>query len=258
MESYNHILLTDEEACEAILKAKQKKEATINYQDEQARIEDNRRKLTQNGWDYEQTKNFMLYRSQTLFGGKFKIDKSNQIIYNLLCRYFSDDKDFVSVSLSLGIENPSLQKGILLAGTFGTGKTWMMKLFQKNKKNCFLIKNAKDIASEFQKDGQEASETYNSKKRNAINDTTMFYQPYCGLCIDDMGTEEIKNNFGNKSNVIGDLLEMRYASGDTGIFLHATTNLSAQGVGEFYGQRIVSRMREIFNIIELQGNDRRI
>lgn len=199
----------------------------------------------------------MEYRSKDLFKGNFKLDSNNKLIFDLLCKYFSDDHDFVVLANELGVDNPSLTKGILLAGTFGTGKTWMMKLFQKNKKNCFMIKNAKEISNEFQIDGQEAANTYNNKIKNAYNDAAMFYQPVCGLCIDDMGTEEIKNNYGNKSNVIGDILEMRYANGNTGPLLHATTNLNAEGINNFYGGRIVSRMVSIFNIIELKGDDRR-
>lgn len=257
LDSYKHIQLTEEEEAAAILEAKQKKETALKYLEEQKRIDEGRRRLTTDKWDYETTKNFMLSRRQTLFEGQFSIDNNNQIIYDLLLRYFSEDKDFISMASAIGINAPSLNKGILLAGTFGTGKTWMMKLFQKNKRNCFLLKNAKEISSEFQKDGQEMAELYIKKKKNAFNDATFFYQPYCGLCIDDLGTEEIKSNYGNKSNVIGDLLEMRYAAGDTGIFLHATTNLNGKGINDFYGPRVASRMREVFNILELNGEDRR-
>lgn len=257
LEAYEHIELTGEEYMTAILQAKQKKERLLQYQEQQERAERNRRALTSDMWDYDVTRVFMLQRAQNIFEGKFNVDEKNRVVFDLLCRYFSDDREFLSTAEAIGVSNPSLQKGILLAGTFGTGKTWIMKLFQRNKKACYLLKNAKQIAGEFQEDGVEAVTTYQNKIKNSVNDATLFYQPYCGLCIDDLGTEDIKNNFGNKANVIGDLIEMRYAKGNAGPFLHATTNMDAQGIKEFYGGRVVSRMREVFNIIELSGNDRR-
>jgi len=69
-----------------------------------------------------------------------------------------------------------------------------------------------------------------------------------GMCIDDLGTEDIKNHYGNKKNVIGDLIELKYAKKTTGIYLHGTTNLTAEQLKDFYGSRVTSRMREIFNL----------
>ena len=68
---------------------------------------------------------------------------------------------------------------------------------------------------------------------------------------------DLKNRYGNKKNVIGYLLEKRYANGHVGIMLHATTNLTADQRNAYYGGRVVSRMRKIFNFIELRGKDRR-
>lgn len=257
MESYSHIDLTEEETDLAIIAAKQKKETAIAHQQSLERIEKNRKSLTSDVWDLSVTENYMHTRAGNLFEGKFVWDKDNSAVFLLLCRYFSNDKDFVSAAQGLGIYNPSLEKGILLAGTFGTGKTWLMNLFQKNKKACYALDNAKEISKDFQISGETAVDKHTVKLKNPINDASVFYQPFCGLCIDDLGSEDVKNNFGNKSNVIGDLIEMRYAKGNAGVYLHATTNMSAKGLNEFYGGRVVSRIREVFNIIDLKGNDRR-
>jgi DNA replication protein DnaC len=144
----------------------------------------------------------------------------------------------------------------MLPGNCGVGKTWMMELFQRNQRQVYHLVNAKFIADNYEQNGEDKP-NYEDKVKNAYNDANVFFQPYAGLCIDDIGTEDIKNFYGNRKNVIGDLIEKRYAKGNTGVFLHATTNLTADQLSEFYGSRVGSRMREIFNFIELPGGDRR-
>ena len=156
----------------------------------------------------------------------------------------------------MGISNPSLEKGIMLCGNFGVGKTWLMKLFAKNQRQVFFMENAKNVADMFMDTGED--NRYLNLHKNPVNDANTFYHKFSGLCIDDLGTEDVKMHFGNKKNVIGDLIEKKYSNQTTGIYLHATTNLTAEQMKEFYGGRVTSRMREIFNQIELSGNDRRV
>jgi DNA replication protein DnaC len=255
---YEHIELEDHELKEAILWRKQKKEAEIKRVNLEKRAEENRKMLTGNQWSYDQTKGFMLYRAAQIFTDKkFTLDSENTLIFELLCYYFSNDKQFIALAENAGIPNPSLEKGILLAGNFGVGKTWLMKLFARNQRQVFHVKHAKDIADAFGADGEDALMEFVNKPKNAINDTQAFLQPYAGLCIDDLGTEDIKNHYGNKRNVLGDLIEKRYAKNNIGVFLHATTNLDAEQIKSFYGGRVASRMREVFNLFEMNGNDRR-
>jgi predicted ATPase len=256
-EHYSHIELTQEEIDEAILQAKIKKSIRLEYEANQKRAEENRRQLTSAKWSTEQTKSFMLYRSSQIFDKPFSLDQNNQIIFDLLCHYFAEDEGFVAIAENLGVSNPRLEKGLFLAGNFGVGKTWLMKLFAKNKRQVYHLHNAKQVADAFEVDGEEAVRSFVQPIKNAYNDGARFYQPYSGLCLDDIGTEDVKTNYGNKKNVIGDLIEKRYAAGHCGILLHATTNLTAAQLKEFYGERVTSRMREVFNFITLPGQDRR-
>lgn len=260
--SYDHIELTEEETQDAILQAKIKKHNKEVEAAKEAQLNERRKLFTGNQWTVEQTSDYMLYRAAKLFDGSFGLDKENRPVFDLLCAYFSNDKSFLSLALMIGIESPSLDKGLFLAGNFGVGKTWLMRLFAKNTKQVYEVINAKYIADAFTKgkdvaEGEELIEEFVQNKKNAFEDPDCFYQKFSGLCIDDLGTEDIKNNYGNKKNVIGDLIEKRYAKGTAGIFLHATTNLSAEQLKEFYGGRVISRMRELFNYIELPGKDRR-
>lgn len=257
LETFNHIELTDDEVTEALIWRKQKKADAIKLAEMKAREEENRKLFTDAQWSYEQTKSFMLYRAKQLFEGVFTLDNYNQTIFDLLCYYFSADQTFVSMGENLGIQNPSLNKGIMLAGNYGVGKTWLMKLFMKNQRQVYHLYNAKYLADTYEKEGEESIEPFLIKNKNAYNDSACFFQPYAGICIDDMGTEDIKTNYGNKKNVIGDIIERRYEKGNIGIWLHATTNFTADQIKNFYGGRVVSRMRECLNLIELNGNDRR-
>lgn len=257
LESYKHIELTDDETMEAIIWRKQKKEQEIQQKRVLEIEAENRKMFTQFRWTYDQTKAFAKWRASQIFDKEFIIDQSNSVIFELLCYYFSQDERFVSLADQAELNNVSLNKGILLCGSYGSGKTWMMKLFQKNQRHCFMIRNAKELADLYEKSGEVAIEEYLKPVKNAINDTAVFYQPFLGLCIDDIGTDSTKVNFGNRKNVIGDIIEKRYAAGHTGVGFHCTTNLTAKAIEEFYGGRVSSRMREIFNIIELTGEDRR-
>lgn len=257
LDSFKNIELTDDEYCEAIIEAKRKKEALIKQREREIIAERNRRQLTETGWSYQQTRSYMLYRAQSMFEGRFILDEFNEPIFDMLCHYFSNGKDFVSLASGLGVANPSLDKGIILAGNFGTGKTWLMSLFRKNNRQVYHVEQAKDIAFLYQKNGDEAIERYRVKTVNAFNDPTAFYQKNAGLCMEDIGAEDIKNNFGNKTNVIGDIIEARYVNNLLGIWFHGTTNLTTAKFEQYYGGRVTSRLREKVNFIELGGPDRR-
>jgi len=257
LESYNHIELTEDEVSEAIISRKQKKEQEINQKRILEVEAENRKMFTQFRWTYDQTKSFALWRASQIFDKQFVVDQSNSIIFELLCYYFSQDDRFISFAAAAGLDGFSLNKGIILCGNYGTGKTWMMKLFQKNQRHCYMIRNSKELADLYEKNGEDAIEEYLKPVKNSVNDSALFYQPFLGLCIDDIGTDNVKVNYGNKKNVIGDIVEKRYANGNIGTGFHCTTNLTAKGLQDFYGGRVVSRMREIFNVIELSGDDRR-
>lgn len=257
LEAFSHIELTEEERDEALLWRKQKKAKELEQAILDKRAEENRRALTQSRWSTEQTNAFMQYRADQIFNGAFSLDSFNSPVFELMVCYFSEDKRFESLAASMGIPAPSLQKGLLLAGNFGVGKTWLMKLFSKNQRQCFKVISAKTIADDFEKYGEEGMSEYVTLYQNAVNDVDAFFQRNSGLCMDDLGTEDLKIHFGNKKNVVGDIIEKRYNYKSTGVFLHATTNLTADQLKEFYGGRVTSRMREVFNFIELPGQDRR-
>lgn len=258
MESYKDYELTEDEIAEGLLWAVRTKQ---QRRDKEALLEKERanRERSQMNWSYELIKSFMLKRAVDLFKGEFFLDEKNTKFFDILCSYFiGDETEFQRLCATIGVEMPSIKKGLLIPGNCGVGKSWMLSLFRKNARQVYYIRSAKDIANAFlQSEDKTIPAEYIDLYKNPINDAATFYQPIAGLCIDDMGAENKKNSYGNVVNVIGDLIEARYFKGNTGVFLHASTNLSAAQLKEFYGERVVSRMREIFNFIELPGQDRR-
>lgn len=264
LATYDNITLTDDEITEAMIAAKRKKEESIRMQNLRDKERFNRENAS-NLMNMDVIRTFMMRRAADLFQGRFIIDEENENLFTLLCMYFTNDPGFCDFAEKMGTKGASLSKGLLIAGNFGIGKTWMMKLFMKNARQVYYLRNAKEISDSFLQAGDnQIPKEYLEPFKTAVNDASVFYQAIAGLCIDDIGTENVKNSYGNKSNVIGDVIEMRYAersddypNGYTGILLHGTTNLSAEDMRDYYGERVVSRMREIFNYIKPGGNDRR-
>lgn len=257
LDSFKHIELTEDEYCAAMIEAKRKKEAILKEQARAKRAEENRMALTSKTWNYGQIKAFMLDRAAKIFEEPFVLDEHNVPLFNLLCFYFTCDEKFVEAATKMGVNNASLKKGLLLCGNYGTGKTWMMSLFRKNNRQVYHLEAAKPIAKAFHKDGEEAIQKYYNKVKNSFFDPSHMYQEYSGLCIDDIGREDIKNNYGNKTNVIGDIMEERYRNGCMGELFHATTNLTVPQLEQFYGGMLVDRFRKHLNLIELGGPSRR-
>ncbi len=256
LETYKHIELSEDEVCEAMIWGKQKKERIVAEIKIKEREAENRKKFTVSTTP-GLVDGLMRIRMEKVFPDGFILDEQNAYLYDLLCLYFGNDERFISNAMAAGVKNPTLKKGIMLAGNFGTGKTYMMKLFSKNQRQCFAVKNAKEIATQYKSEGELTLEEYIQITKAAFEDPSVFYQPSIGLCIDDLGTEDLKTNYGDKKNVIGDIIEQRYFNNNCGIYFHGSTNLTAQQLKDYYGERVTSRMREIFNFIEVRGTDRR-
>jgi DNA replication protein DnaC len=255
LANYDHISLTEQEMDIAILRAKIQKERLLEDEERKNRAEMNRKALTATKWDISQTKAFAEHMAVNRLKTTLVVDAENQVMFDFLAMYFSRDQNFHRLAAELDILNPSLDKGLLFCGNPGTGKTFLMKVFARNQRQCFQVISASQIANHYQEHG--SIDVFVELEPNALNDASYFFQPYRGLCIDDLGSEEVKNHFGSKSNVMAKLLEEKYSRHLFGDVLHATTNLGAGELREVYGDRVISRMREIFNFVVFDGADRR-
>jgi len=195
----------------------------------------------------------------------FVVDADNEAIIKALCFYFTNDKRFEELGVwdeqRTGYTkfNWRLHKGILLCGSYGTGKTKLMKMFCKNKRQCFDVMSTSQIASAFSKNGDTIIDFFSNVHRWDVKGAGNFYQDSVGVCFDDLGnkTEGDKIFFGTRANVMQSILKMRYDNGLPFHLTHISTNCTAKALQEHYGGAVWSRILEMFNVVELNGKDRR-
>ena len=182
-------------------------------------------------YDFKSILIYLDAKGKLLFGKNFKIYEEDEVVLYKLCIYFI--RDFEACA-KLNIDP---NKGILLSGPVGCGKTSLMKLLRHivpHQKSYELIP-ARNITFAFNNIGYKTIQEYGNSN---------FY------CFDDLGVETTGRHFGKDCNVLGEILLSRYD-----LFLqrkirtHATTNLNAQELEERYGNRVRSRMRQLFNLI---------
>ncbi|MEM6895641.1 MAG: ATPase [Bacteroidota bacterium] len=170
-------------------------------------------------------------KGRLLFGKGFTLfDEDREVLFKL-CNYAI--RDFGSCR-KLGIDP---NKGILLSGPVGCGKTTLMKLLRHLTPHFkpYEVIPARNITFGFNHIGYRIIEDYGNGR---------FY------CFDDLGVEPIGRHFGKDCNVMGEILLSRYDLFlNTGIRTHATTNLNAEELEGRYGARVRSRMRQLFNLI---------
>lgn len=173
-----------------------------------------------------------------LYGKKFKIlETDHEIIYKLIAYFLKDEQACYQFNIDL-------EKGILLTGPIGCGKTSLMNLMKylTATEHKFFVKPCRDISFEFIQDGYQIIHKYSLGKLYQSEPKT--------YCFDDLGTENNLKYFGNECNVMAEILLSRYD-----LFIskklktHITTNLSATEIEKHYGNRVRSRLRELCNLI---------
>lgn len=183
-------------------------------------------------YDFMLTMKYLSNFGQKRFGSNFRILRVNTTILKKLMAYAIQDEEYCK---KYDIDP---NKGILLVGTIGCGKTSLMQLFNilTHQHRKYTVKPTRAIAGEFLQNGYEAIHKYG-------NSDTIY-------CFDDLGIEQNMKHFGNESNVMAEILLSRYdLLRSKGTITHATTNLNANELEKLYGNRVRSRLREMFNLI---------
>ncbi|MEO2061374.1 MULTISPECIES: ATPase [Christiangramia] len=193
-------------------------------------------------YDFPKILVYLNAKGKLLFGEKFKIYKKDKDILLKLCSYFIKDKENCK---KFDID---LDKGLLLTGPVGCGKTSLMKLlhFLVPHQRKYVVMPCRNIVFAFNHLGYKTIEDY--------GESSFF-------CFDDMGVEPMGRHYGKDCNVIGEILLSRYdLLLETKLKTHATTNLNAEELEERYGNRVRSRMRELFNLIafDKKAGDKRV
>lgn len=180
----------------------------------------------------------------------FKITEGDKQLYNDIFQWC--------------IMNPEgrldINKGLLLWGNIGVGKTTILKIVKefcripgirppksignelgRGKPYSFGIKSVHDIVSDYQ------------EKASSLN----FYANCAYLAIDDVGAETKEvNRYGTVKNVIDELIQRRYDKfcADREFTTHLTANISPEQFKTHYSLRTADRCSEMFNSVEIRGS----
>ncbi|WP_310559294.1 ATPase [Flavobacterium sp.] len=199
-------------------------------------------------YDFNKCLDFINYQGKTLYGHNFRINILDiPTIYKLVIYMIKDQNTALK-------EQIDLSKGILLSGPIGCGKTSIMHLLRPftNPLSDYKIKTCREISFEFAKNGFDAINKYSQKQNNQSR--------LSGYCFDDLGAEQQIKHFGNDCNVMAEVLISRYEQFvENNSITHLTSNLSASEIEMLYGNRLRSRMRNMFNLISfnINSNDKR-
>ncbi len=155
-------------------------------------------------YDFDKMLIYIEAKGKSMFGNKFRIFKQDKSVLFKLCNYIIRDKENCE---KLGID---INKGILLTGPVGCGKTSLMKILRHLTPHIkpYQVIPTRSITFGFNHIGYKTIQDYGNEKY---------------FCFDDLGVEPTGRHYGK--------------------------NCNAQELENRYGNRVRSRMRELFNLI---------
>lgn len=232
-ENFDAIELDEQEIEEALRKAREEKYYMLK------RIEYNQ-KLSA----VYNPKRYTVQEVLNEFAKQFTVDWENEEIVRNLCQYFTE---------TAGALN--LDKGLLLVGGVGIGKSTLMNFFRRNQKASYRMISCREIESDFSSEGERSVKNCSYNLQIAVNSDPFGHQEL-GYCFDDLGTEANAKHYGKEKNVMAEIILNRYDNHLPYHFTHITTNLTAEDLKLQYGTRVTDRMREMFNIITFPTNSK--
>jgi DNA replication protein DnaC len=200
------------------------------------------KKELQDHWTAKRMYNLMAWASQNVFNKKLVVNDDNKALISALCFFLSNDKRFETDF------DPRLKytfrRGLLIRGVSGVGKTHLVRCVESNSLKPILTLSMVDITDDLRAYGEYEI----NLKGNKI------------VYLDDVGTEETPVvHFGTKIHFFKNLIESVYHRNANNGFgsLIVSTNLNFQQISDKYGFRVASRMRDMFNVIDVTGKDMR-
>lgn len=152
-----------------------------------------------------------------------------------------------------------LKKGLIVAGTVGTGKTLSLKIMQSMFKNFGMV-NTRHVVRDFLHSGISIIDKYgrDSFKHNGPHGSINYKTPIT-WCFDDFGQENTNTKlWGNQVNIIEEIFCDRYEKFEEhGLITHATCNVDPELIEDAYGKRVRDRLRKMMNYIALTGPSKR-
>lgn len=194
--------------------------------------------------------------------GELTFTGETERIFTGLMLHFCGDERANDVLSDFTHESYSSQKGILLVGGVGVGKTTMLQIFHLNPLFSYNVHSAKDISNDFSKNGSDSLSKYcclNHTKGIMGTRFNPFNQERFGLSFDDIGAELTGQNYGQKAEAVSEVIEdINKQKNDIPFFaINGTSNLSLSELKNRYGSRFYDRCIEMFNIIFFSIESRR-
>lgn len=153
----------------------------------------------------------------------------NKAIFNSMVKYLAETK----------LE--ARHKGLLYFGNCGAGKSFALKVIAAFRDIRYY--DCEDLQERFNRDKQGFWEIIEDRK---------------DIIIDDLGTEETKNDFGIKFELLEKVIYKRHKMfEDFKIKTIIATNLNGDEIEKRYDKRIYSRLHQMCECINASGEDLR-
>jgi len=185
-------------------------------------------------YDFNKLQEFLNVKGRMMFGENFRLHKEDKAVLMILCCYFIQDHNAGAI---IGLD---INKGLLISGPVGCGKTSLMKLmpYLGSYKIKYEMIPTRNIVNNFNEVGFEVLEKYKDTK---------------DYCFDDLGLEPTGCHNTKDCNVMGEILLSRYDLFKTkNVKTHITTNLSVDELEARYGSQFISRLGEMFNYVSFK------
>ena len=181
-------------------------------------------------------------------------------LYKIISEYCNKSPEFEKRSLKTNKgEKPfSLQKGIFLISSPGTGKTFIFEQLLPSFFPKLRRASVYDLQSWYTKFGYDAFE----ESQKHIHITRDKHKDNYNIYIDDFGRESKScKNYGNEIPFMDHVIEYRTRMMQKyGSITHGSSNLNLANLKEYYTGPTFSRMFKLFNfvIINSEGIDYRM
>lgn len=191
----------------------------------------------------------------------FIMTEESEVNLYTIAFYFAKDESFfrspniveeITIGGNTKTSKPSFDKGLLIIGNFGNGKSSMLSTF------CKTLQGVRDYNFVF-KAARKLSKDYGFVKTPEDKERFWFHLNKPRLLIDDAKAEEEASNFG-KIDLVRELIESR---ADENKITHLICNfkngfpndvpMAILELGEKYGSRALDRVFGNYNIIEFKG-----
>lgn len=182
---------------------------------------------------------YIEYQGKIKYGRYFQLDAFDlEVLTKLIVYAIRDEVKAKEFAIDLN-------KGILLTGPEGCGKTAIMALLRPffNSKASYKIKSCREITFAFLKNKAKAFQDYTQKENSTVR--------LAGYCFDDLGAEQnIKHYDHDNQNAIETLLLQRYEdSKNSTVVTHITSSLTPDAIKAHYGVAFYSKIEAMCTVV---------